>query len=67
MVIYEIVRKSSHKVHIASFTGEMTGLELPQEADRSDFWAGAWIIQMANAHWKRPPRNAALHLYRIKE
>ena len=60
MVIYEIVKKISHKVQISLFNGDWLELDLPEEADRSDFWAGAWITQMANIRRKRSPRNAAL-------
>ena len=58
--IYELKGKQARKVTIGKMNGVTLTLELPREAEKQDFWAGAWIVQMANVYWKRPPRSAAL-------
>ena len=58
--IYELKGKQARTVTIGKLNGATLTMELPRESEKHDFWAGSWIVQMANVYWNLPPRSAAL-------
>ena len=48
---------------VGKLNGATVTLELPREAENTDFWVGSWITQMANVYWNLPPRKAALLIF----
>ena len=59
-IIYEIKSKHAQHITISKLDGTWKNIEVPGEAERTDFWMGAWVLQMANVLWGQTPRQAAL-------
>ena len=59
-IIYEIKSKRGHTFIIGKLDGSWKEMVAPEEAEKTDFWLGSWILQIANILWEQTPRQAAL-------